>query len=127
MTILTDDYMKNELDWDVETEASEKMYKDYYDTFCRIVHQKNAFRPTPKDIEEWIEQGHFDKAPYLVCEIKEQPERANWFKRAMGLQIIYDSNNGRNAMIKGSDGEYDIGRESLGCLEEIGLIQPIRW
>lgn len=127
MTILTDEFMKNELDFDVNTASSQKVYKDYYNTFCQVIFSKNAFRPTPADIEEWIEQGYFNKAPYLKCGIKESAEREKWLLRAMGLQIIYDANNGRNSMIKGSDGAFDINRESIDCLGIIGLIQPVRW
>ena len=127
MTILTDEFMKNELDFDVDTASSQKLYKDYYNTFCQVVFSKNAFRPTPADIEQWMEQGYFSKASYLKCGISDSKERKNWFLRAMGLQIIYDKNNGRNSMIKGSDGAFDINRESIDCLNIIGLIQPVRW
>ena len=127
MTILTDEFLKNELDFDVNTSSSEKMYKDYYYTFCEEINKRNAFRPSISDLEEWIKQGYFDKAPYFKCQEKDAEQRAYLFKRAMGLQIIYDSSNGRNAMIKGTDGEYDIDRQSIRCLELLGLIQPVRW
>lgn len=127
MTILTDEFLLNELDFTVNSASSEKLYKDYYYDFCQVVHQKNAFRPSISDIEEWIEQGYYSKAPYLKCAEKDATQREYLFKRAMGLQVIYDSSNGRNAMIKGTDGIYDVCREAESCLELLGFIQPVRW
>jgi hypothetical protein len=49
------------------------------------------------------------------------------FLRAQGLQLIYDNGNGRNSMIKDTDGKNDICRESLDCLNAIGLLPKLRW
>ena len=127
MTNLSSEFMQEELDFLPMTENSSIMFKDYYYKICQFVKKNNAFNPSCDDIEEWLEDGFFSKAPYFKCSEKNVDQRKYWFKRAMGLQLIYDNSNGRNSIIKGTDGNFDICRECVECLEMIGLIQPIRW
>lgn len=127
MTILTDEFMQQELDYLPMVENKQVMYKDYYEKICQHIFTRNAFRLSRKAIEFWLENGYCEKAPYYKCAIKEKEDREFYFKRAMGLQIIYDASNGRNTITNERERVFDICRESEDCLNIIGLIQPVRW
>lgn len=127
MTKLTREFMQSELDYLPIAEHEDILYNDYYNKICNYVFMNNAFRLTPNAIEFWIENGYCENAPYYKCIIDTKEGRENYFKRAMGLQLIYDAENGRNTMVKGTDGNDDINREAQEYLNALGLIQKIRW
>ena len=127
MTELTTDFMQSELDYLPITDSKEVLYKDYYNKMCNYIFRVNAFRLAPNEIEFWLDNGYCEKAPYYKCILENQDSRKDYFRRAMGLQLIYDAENGRNAMIKGTDGKDDVCRETQEYLSALGLIQPIRW
>lgn len=127
MTLLNDDFMLEELDFVPMAENTNILYKDYYAKICAYIMHTNAFQLTPNEVEEWLESGKMKKSCYFRSGIADKNERKFWFKRAMGLQLIYDTKNGRNSIINGNDSKYDICRETKTALEIIGLVQPYGW
>lgn len=127
MTLLTDEYMLQELDYPVIRENKEAIYKTYYAFICQQIKKCSAYKLSPSEIEEWLEKGRVCKMGNRVCGVNSKEERIWWFRRAMGLQLIYDAGNGKNSMIKGTDSKDDLCRDAKGALEEIGLIVQFGW
>ena len=127
MTLLTDEFLHEELDFVPMVENTNILYKDYYAKICSYINHVNAFQLTMSEIEEWLENGKTKKSCYFRSGVADKSERKYWFKRAMGLQLIYDIKNGRNTMINGKEGKDDISREAKTALEIIGLLQPYGW
>lgn len=125
MTILTDEFMQNELDFIPSVENKAVFYKDYYYKICQYISRVNAYSLSPTQIEQWVETGTCAGVPIRTNVNKE--DRVYLFKRAMGLQVIYDYNNGRNSMAKGTNSADDICRETKDALEMIGLLQKYGW
>lgn len=125
MTILTDDFMEQELDFLPSAENRTIFYKDYYYKICQYISKVNAYSLSPSQIEQWLEAGTCVGVPIRTNVDKEN--RIYLFKRAMGLQVIYDYNNGRNSMAKGTNSVDDICRETKDALEMIGLLQKYGW
>lgn len=123
MTILDSGFMKNELDF-VPMVETQLLYKDYYMKICQYVYRNSVYRPTPSEIEEFLQNGFCGRFFKVKSHIETAEERKYLFKRAMGLQLIYDTNNGRQSMIKGTNSADDVCRETYEALDVIGLIQP---
>lgn len=127
MIALTQDFLRNEMDYTPTATNQEILFKDYYYKICSYVFKHNAFRLTPSMIDEFIEKGNCAAFPRYTSNLKTKEEREYLFMLAQGYQLIYDNNNGRNTMIKDGNSANDICRECVDNLGVIGLIQPIRW
>lgn len=126
MILLDDKFMKEELDYAPMVENPEILYKDYYFKICAYISKVNVYSPMPSDIDNYIHNGVSKRLNSCRCNV-ELSEREYLFKRAMGLQLIYDTNIGRNTMAKGTNKEEDICRETIDLLETLGLLQTYGW
>lgn len=115
MILLDSGFMKNEFDF-VPMVNTNALYKDYYYKICQYIYRNNIDGLTPEMVDNYVETG-------LNCFVNCKEERIYLFKRAMGLQIIYDTNNGRQEMIRNTDGKFDICRETRDLLDMLGLIK----
>lgn len=125
MILLTQDFMLNDLDYQVKTLNSCVLFKEYWYKICGYIKKVSAYNFTPKDVEDLINIGSVSRFGYS-CDINDRNDREYYFKRAMGLQLIYDNGNGRNSMINGNDGQYDVCRDTIEALNMLGLIPKYR-
>jgi len=123
MILLNDEFMKQELDFAPLTENNSAVYKDYYYKVCSYIGSNNPYKLLPSDIEKIIQTGSCVKTGCCVCKNMPNDEREYLFKRAMGLQLIYDMGIGRNTMAKGSNTDEDICRETKDILNSLGLLK----
>lgn len=125
MTILTDEFMQEELDFIPMVENKQILFKDYYYKICQYINKVSAYSLTPNQIEQWLSTGTAQGVK--VRTNVDAETRKYMFMRAMGLQLIYDFNNGRNTMVKTTNGADDICRETHEALKTIGLLQVYGW
>jgi len=120
MILLDDEFMKAELNFVPVTENNEVLYKDYFYKICAYISNNSVVKFLPSQIEK-----HLNPPIVCGCEIRNilGEERTKLFKRAVGLQILYDINNGRNTMTTGSNSEEDICRETKDILNSLGLLK----
>lgn len=126
MILLDDNFMKNELDYETQANNKVRYYKDmwYFITTYICRPKTNRLGLTNEDIEQYILDGTCKK---YNCPVKDKEERVYLFKRAMGLQVIYNETNGRNSMASGTSESEDVCRETYTTLKSLGLIQPVGW
>ena len=122
MIVLDDNFMKEELDYFPITENNDALYKDYYYKICTYVGNNNVYKPLPSEVEEVVNKGRC-KRICCNCILISKDERINLFKRAMGLQLLYDVSIGRNTMARGTNKEEDICRETKAILNTLGLLK----
>ena len=125
MILLTQDYMLNQLDYEVKTLNSDVLFKEYWYKICGYIYKVSVYNFTPNDVDEIINTGKCKRCDFTSI-IADKDDREFLFKRAMGLQLIYDNTNGRNEMIKGSNENDDFCREAREVLDIIGLIPKYR-
>lgn len=126
-TLLSKEFMHDELNYDCRDENINIAFKDMYYKMCNYVSANNVYKPTTADIENWLNTGKFNNHTRIRSGISSECERKYLFKRAMGLQLIYDLANGRNTLITGTDKSSDITREAKDSLDMLGLIQLYGW
>lgn len=127
MTILTDEFLKEELDLNLETANTEKVYKNYYRITCDNVARINKYLLTSEEIEEFLETGHTKRMWAINSPIKSAEERKRLFKLAQGRQLMFDIDNSRLAMVVNADLERIVCPESLVLLKQLGLEQKVRF
>lgn len=129
MILLDDDFLKNELDYRTIAKNTAVYYKEIWylvaGFVCRPVN--NRLGISFENVEEFVTTGEIKRKAGYKSPIKDNDERITIFKRAMGLQLIYDEANGKNIMQRGTQEDEDICRECYVLLKSIGLIQPIGW
>jgi hypothetical protein len=79
MIKLTQDFLRNELDYTPTEENSEALFKDYYIKLCTYIFHNSAFGFTLDEVEQIIEKGYTDRAPYCVSPIKTKEQREYCF------------------------------------------------
>ena len=129
MILLDNDFLNNELDYiTLEVNTSAYFKEEWYFIASYICRPKtNRIGLSYDEIDEFIKTGTIQRKPEYISPIKDAEQREKLFKRAMGLQLIYDENNGKNIMQRGSSEDEDVCRETYLALKSIGLIQPIGW
>lgn len=129
MILLDDDFLMNELDYQTEAKNTTAYYNEMWYVITSYVCRPyvNRFGLSYDEVEEFVTTGTIARRKDYVSKIKDAEQRITAFKRAMGLQLIYDEANGRNIMQRGTQEAEDICRESYLALQSIGLIQPIGW
>ena len=129
MILLDNDFLKNELDYETVAQNREAYYKELWYMVAGYVcrPKNNRLGLSYDEVEEFVTTGTLARRTDYVSPIKDAEQRETIFKRAMGLQLIYDEANGKNIMQRGTNGDEDVCRESYMALRSIGLIQPIGW
>lgn len=127
MTILTDEFLSEELDLILETANTKKVYKNYYDITCNSVASINKYLLTGEEIEEFLETGHTHRMWGINSPVKSADERKRLFKLAQGKQLMFDIDNSRLAMIANADLDRLICPETLSILKRLGLEQKVRF
>lgn len=126
-TKLDADFLRNEFGYSLSTADDLIVFKNYYVTICSAVYERNAFAITNTEIEEILETGLCEKIQYFESKITSEDERKYKFLMAQAKQLKYDIDNGRSSMIRGADNKYILCEDAKNLLNEIGLIQPVRF
>lgn len=124
-TLLDQDFLRNEFGFDIGVAEDEILYKNYYNYICGIVNEHNIFQPTSNEIEEILNNGYARRFAIVCSGITRPIERKYKFLMAQAHQLKYDKDNGRNSMIRGENGEYDVSRDTMRLLNELGLIREM--
>lgn len=130
-TLLTSDYLKNEMNYTLDGASAfqREKFRDYYLDICSFVRANHYTKPTMAQIEEYLTTGSYtlvnaDKSEEVIsCPIAEESERKYLFMRAMGKQLIYDMLGGRANMFRGESKADSTCRDMVALIKQLGLFQ----
>ena len=122
VTKLTYDIAKNQ--FDMEKEFSNEKYIDYYLNICQLVWDCHWAKPTPEQIEQYLEDGEFlAGTESVICPIHDKDMRKHLFLSAQAKQLQYDMLSGRGALLRGEDEKFNDCPDTIGRLKLLGLYQ----
>lgn len=124
-TKLDQDFLRNEFGFDLGSASDKIIYKNYYNYILNVVYENNAYRPSGEEVEEILNNGYARRFASVCSGITKPLERKYLFLMAQAHQLKYDKDNGRNSMVRGEDGQFDVSRDAMECLSRLGLIKPI--
>lgn len=119
-TLLTSDYLINELGYTIDGGSSfqRAKFKDYYIDTCSFINENHFAKPSMSNIEEYLSVGAVNIGKtFIKSNIANENERKDLFKRAMGKQLIYDMLNGRASMFRGE-------KDGI-CLDMVKLVKML--
>lgn len=127
-TILTTDWLKNNLDLSLNFSTTKEAatYKDYYLKICQIIYDNFYLKLMPSDIEEYIADGKFeyDENNTITCGITTLADRQYLFLLAQAKQLQYEKFNGIGGMIADGNAQlYKVCPEVIGIIKQLGLYQ----
>lgn len=126
-TMLDQDFLRNEFGFNLENENDTIIYKNYYVNILDAIAELNVFKPSSEEIEQYLKEGKIARMWASNCSVLSEKERKYYFLMAQARQLKYDKDNGRGAMVRGENGEYDICRDTMAMLRKLDLIKKVRY